>query len=89
MAAFTKFVLASTLGTCLQQVLFNGNGPCGTFYMIAVNSLINGSVEVTLTFVKKGVKIMYKRLSNSLNWEERFKIDNTQGEAKAPREWVN
>ena len=88
--AFAEFVLASALSTCLQETLFNSNSPCETFYMIVINLLINGSVKIGLTLTKKGAKIMYKKLGDSLNREHRPKMDNKmQDEAKALSEWLH
>lgn len=82
--AFAEFVLASTLGTCLQEALFNSNGPCEAFGMIVINLLINASVKIGLTLTKEGAKIMYKRLRDSLNREYGLRINNKmKGEAKA------
>lgn len=88
MVAFAEFVLASVLSTFLQGTLFN-SGSGETFYMIVMNLLINASVKIGLILTKKGAKIMYKRLSDSLNRKYGLKMNNKmQGEAKALGEWL-
>ena len=89
MVAFAEFVLASVLSSCLQETLFNSNGPCETFYIIVIDLLINALVKIGLTLTKKGAKIMYKRLSDSLKERYGLKMNNKmQGEAKALSEWL-
>lgn len=89
MTAFAELAFKTMLGVYFQVALCNSNGPYEISDMI-INLAINTLVQIILTIIKGGFKIMYKKLRNALNRGQKSKTNNKmRDEAKVGSEWVN
>ena len=84
--AFPQFVVISILRTYFQVALFGCNGLGEFLSIILVNFFIGMLVQITLAFIKKGVKIM----RNKFNIGQKPKVNNKmRDEAAGSIAWVN
>lgn len=90
MTAFAELAFKTILGVYFQVALCNSNGPYEVSDMILISLTISTLVQIILTVIKGGFKIMYKKLRNALNRGQKPKVNNkTRDEAKVGIAWVN
>lgn len=81
--AFAELAFKTILSVYFRVTLFDGNVPYEIFDMIFINLTINTLVQIILTLIKGGFKIMYRKLRNALDREQQPRMNNkTRDEAK-------
>ena len=90
MTAFAELASKTILSVYFQVALFNGNDPYEISDMIIINLAINTLIQIILTLINEGFKIMYKKIRNALDREQQLRMDSKmRDDAKVGIAWVN
>lgn len=87
---FANLGFTTTLSVGFQEAFFSANDSCEMFEMIFVNFLTSTLVQIILTLIQEGGKIMYKKFRSAIERRQKQRIDSAiRDAAKVSPLWVN